>query len=359
MEKLWHLFIVVGLISSFGCSPVAQKGETSSIIGKDDRTPASRSSLAITKAIGQLINSTQDRICTATVFTTDQIITAAHCISSKSDQLKFVKVDGTSLDISAVVSLDRGTDIARIKLAQPQKYFIPLATESSSNASLVTFDSKSPSALMGRCSMAADQSLAGILLHDCDTQEGSSGAALIYQNKIVGIHIGSVASLHRNAAVDLTQPNQRISKSLSQLISQDLVVEACSWRNPGDCIKNPGATIGGAVEAALDEAKRAVSNLGIGDWQSGVIEAIAKPTSRAVEGESERGGWTEERCLGIGAGTIYAASLPFQSTICGAIGAGVGTGICLGYLSSSSGLLAAATCTQLCNDHHLRDEKCK
>ena len=76
-----------------------------------------------------------------------------------------------------------------------------------------------------------------------------------------------------------------------------------------------------------------------------------------VKAQAEEKGWTSASCRRNGNYLFGTIGLIYQTPMCTAVGAGVGTAACYAYLASQAVGITEIACTQLCHDKHLKDCK--
>lgn len=91
----------------------------------------------------------------------------------------------------------------------------------------------------------------------------------------------------------------------------------------------------------------------------GVLKQVGMTVARneRMKSKANAEGWTMEKCrtAGVGIASVVAG---FQATaICAAYVAGepMSTTACVALVTASGVTVTEIACTQLCNDHHLRD----
>lgn len=195
--KMINLTHTILMLSAISCGKHTNSSGTSAIVGADTRRPNTEESLQ--KALGTIILS-EKSICTAFVSGPGEITTASHCLSGSLTDFKFKTFDGTKFDIVAVIDNKPNADTIRLKCGVPDSslqlgIFAPdtittLAALDSATEKLVT-------TTVGHAELSQ-----GIIYHTLDSLPGASGGALIQNNKIVGMHLGSV-SPSKNVGVAL------------------------------------------------------------------------------------------------------------------------------------------------------------
>jgi hypothetical protein len=191
------------------------------IIGNNDLTPVSENGENLPEALRPIIAAIgQVSVgCTATHIGKGLVLTAGHCIlTSPRSGPKYCRgvavvwgnyPGSTGQTVSKCREVvfrnyNSASDIALIRVENPPKAFIPLdlKTGSSSlslprsNITLLSFPRMRPLEWSQECEMSEYKEKK--FLHSCDTEPGSSGAALIDTTtlKVIGVHGGASDELN-------------------------------------------------------------------------------------------------------------------------------------------------------------------
>lgn len=148
-------------------------------------------------AVGEL--AIGSALCTAFLVDTDVALTTAACVSDQDPTDAELRLDsfGQDDDIDPVktakvlsVSVDRTQNLARVKLDTRFDSFLRPGAAESGPARLVAWDHASErSTTSSACAIEVEDF---VVSHDCVTEHGSSGGALVQGGRVVAIHVGSM-----------------------------------------------------------------------------------------------------------------------------------------------------------------------
>ena len=199
---------LLSIVLSVSCTgkPASQSSKTTAIIGENDLAPEQDPLLRST--IGQLKIS--DSICTAFVTGTNQITSAAHCLKDTQTKdltaLSFTSGAGVSAKIVKIETLDRKKDYLALTTDTSFPKVLELGSLQGNSLKLVGFDTgKGGLYAPSNCRLEERVAKSGVFSHSCDTLPGYSGAPLLQQGKVVGIHLGYQEKIDRNAAYEVAQ----------------------------------------------------------------------------------------------------------------------------------------------------------
>ena len=150
--------------------------------------------------------------------------------------------------------------------------------------------------------------------------------------KVVGIHLGYQGGVDRNVAFDVTRINDD-SVDVATVGIKDECIFDCHIRNVIPNIPSPSELF------------------------DGVVKSLTGTVSGAVAEKADSSGWNKANCAVVGSGAILLAAGTVTGPACLAAGvatAGIGMGVCIAAVNTA---MVAATCVQLCADHHLSDCK--
>jgi hypothetical protein len=319
---------------------------TKAIIGEDDREPANDISFA--PLIGRV--SIGEISCTAFAVASDEIMTASHCLPADGNfdatTAKFIAADRASYGLTELLLLDARKDIAVLKTAQRFPSYFERAPLMGGSLMLVAFDPATGGLAADRsCEYEKTIESAGAIVHSCDSVPGESGAPLLQDGKVVGVHVGYKESLDRNIAFDL----RRIDDDTVDMLSLELRKEGCHSR------VHVRGGIRGHSRAHVRDCVPDVPSPG--ELINGIVSDIARKVSLDVAAQAERDGWNTTNCAVVGSGAILLPAATYIAPACAASGfitGGMGVPACV---TTVSGAIVAATCTQLCTDRHLSDCK--
>lgn len=332
-------------LTSLACSP--QSGSPSvakAIIGEDNREPATNPSLA--RLIGRI--SIGETTCTAFASASNEITTASHClpIDEKFDatSAKFSSADGKLYALTELLLLDALKDIAIFKTAENLPSYFERAPLLGGSLMLVAVDPKTGGLTADRsCQYEKTIESAGAIVHSCDSVPGESGAPLLQDGKVVGVHVGYKESLDRNIAFDL----RRIDDDTVDMLSLELRKEGCHSR-----VHVRGGIKGHSRTHVRDCVPDVPSPA---DIIKDIVDKVAQNVSGDVAAQAQREGWNKTNCAVVGTGAILIPAATYIAPACAASGfitGGIGVPACV---SAVSGAVVTATCTQLCTDKRLSD----
>jgi hypothetical protein len=308
------------------------------IIGEDNRQPTADSALA--RLIGQL--KVGETTCTAFASASNEITTAGHCVSLDDNfqpsAATFKAADGTSYDLTELILLDAKKDIAVFKVQQQFPTYLRQSPLLGGSLSLAAIDPNTGILTSDRtCNYEKTIGSAGAIVHSCDTVPGESGAPLMQDGNVVGVHVGYKESLDRNVAFDL----RRLNDETVDMLSLDLRKEGCHSR------AHVRGGFGGHVRAHVRDCLPDLPS--IDEIKANIVHGTAKILA------SQSGAWTTTSCKDLWKGVVLGAIALSAESMCG----GASSGVCAasgGALALGGGLVEAV-CTQLCQDHQLEDCK--
>lgn len=334
-------------LSSLGCSlESANRAITKGIIGEDDREPVDTPSFA--RLIGRI--SIGETTCTAFASAINEITTASHCLPADENfdatTAKFSSADGTPYALKEIQLLDARKDIAVFKTTENLPSYFERSPLLGGPLMLVAVDPQTGALTADRsCEYEKSIESAGAIVHSCDSVPGESGAPLLQDGKVVGVHVGYKESLDRNVAFDL----RRIDDDNVDMLSLELREEGCHSR------VHVRGGIKGHSRAHVRDCVPDVPSLD--EIIHGLIKDIAQKVSGDIAAQAKREGWNKTNCVVVGSGAILLPAATYIAPACAASGfitAGIGVPACV---TSVSGAIVAATCTQLCTDRQLSDCK--
>ena len=344
-----NIWISVGFIclSSLACSiESGTQSITKAIIGDDDREPSNNPSFA--SIIGQI--SVGETTCTAFASASNEITTASHCLPEDENfdaaAAKFSTAEGTPYDLTELLLLDARKDIAVFRTAKNFPTYFERAAILGGSLMLVAIDPKTGLLNADRsCDYEKNIESAGAIVHSCDSIPGESGAPLLQDGRVVGLHLGYKESIDRNVAFDL----RRLDDDTVDMLSLELRQDGCHSR-----VHVRGGIKGHSRAHVRDCAPDVPSP---SDLINGLVHDIAQKIARELSTKAERDGWNKTNCAVVGSGAILLPAATYIAPACagsGFITAGMGVPTCV---ASVSGAIVAATCTQLCSDKRLADCK--
>lgn len=185
------------------------------VVGQNDAVPvaslpASDPVRQVSQSVGTLLAQSLDgsaSICTAAIISDRHILTASHCVND-AQSLTAVFGEGSRREsfrvLAPAVEMDRLRNYAVLDIeGTPSSKFsaaklllrIPIQGES---AFVLGFNARGELTAARGCSVRGTTP-EGLILHDCDTAPGSSGA-LLFSTKdlaVLGLHVGAAGQLNQ------------------------------------------------------------------------------------------------------------------------------------------------------------------
>ncbi len=178
----------------------------SSIIGTDDRVVATDT--ALLAKIGTIsVNGT--KVCTGFLISGDIVATAYHCIPGTNriivSKLQFHPRNFNPVDVAYIANANEKTDIAFLKLRNPisaEPFRVREFIDRQAPFSIISYDKASNRLLLSQKCDVRQEKQNAYLTHNCDTLPGASGAPVLQNGTVVGMHMGSSRKEKLNIAVD-------------------------------------------------------------------------------------------------------------------------------------------------------------
>lgn len=173
--------------------------------------------------------------CTGFVSGQQEITTAGHCVEEKDKLEPFLfSLDEGRIEANVTAIKSRHGDILTLTTSTSFKEILPKARLNlADQVSAVTFRHEEQLlSKQEKCSLKNSE-LPGALLHDCDTEKGASGAPLLQNGAVVGVHVGHAPKLNLNLGLDLAHEQAPEVSKLRSLFDSDLEV-SCGT----DCYKH-------------------------------------------------------------------------------------------------------------------------
>ena len=330
--------LAVGTLA-IACSSHSAKApgsEEKSIIGSNEFVVEQDSTLR--QLVGRL--SLADKSCTAFVTGTSEITTAAHCLQIKDEisSLKFTSASGITTSITKIVELEPTKD--RLILGTEESFQNSLAKGliQGNSLKLVGYDSvKNDLFTTVGCQFEKRISGSGSFSHSCDTIPGMSGSPILQNGRVVGIHLGYMEKIERNAAYEVALAGEKMTDVSVLGVTNE-------W---------------GHVKVNIPHIRNVIPELptfsfnGVFNQIGGLVGKNPDFVRAAVDG-----GWTSGNCQANGTMLSTSIAALYSTPICLAVGAALATGPCLAAVVASGAAITAIACTQLCNDRHLRGAEC-
>ena len=178
---------------------------------KNDQSPTEKAKQDQTKwesLVGSLGHG--DKLCTFFVTGENQLTTAYHCLETAPgqiqdvDQLKIQLADGTGLKALEVESLIPAKDLATLTVDEDLEAYLASGSPTMDRPmTLVAYDQDEERLSVNQhCRPETLIDIAGVFTFDCETQGHYSGAPLIQDGKVVGIHLGYKEKVDRRVAMN-------------------------------------------------------------------------------------------------------------------------------------------------------------
>lgn len=268
----WHLNTVASvsvLLGMYGCSTgTPGPSKTQAVMG--DNNLREETDPDLLRKIGVLSNGHVE--CTAFLSGTAEITTAAHCLESQNIGSFLFRpareMHGFKVQIK---NLRSEIDLAVLSVEGQTSSSLTVGEATPGRAQLVAYNAALQKVVTDdQCAVLRDGSRPGLLTHTCDSFEGMSGGILLQEGRVVGMHLGSLATKSINVALEMTFRGDRTLRLNRREISQEgLFGKRCVPWCPGDegkvlekipPIKIPGLNptwsgfiVGGPVGALLND----------------------------------------------------------------------------------------------------------
>jgi hypothetical protein len=220
MKRLRIFF--VGLLSLLASCRTSGLSETSNIVGPDDRKVSFDE--ALQKTLGT-ISQNEEIVCTAFISAVGEITTASHCVDDNLASFTFKTFDkGQSSPITGIVVRYANADVLKLKANVTAPVLSTATFDPAVTTKLAALDRQSLKLV--ETETGTTELDHGRIYHTLDTIPGASGGALLQNEAIVGIHIGSISD-RTNVAVSLSSIREADESSLS------VQPERCQWNGRG------------------------------------------------------------------------------------------------------------------------------
>ena len=200
-----HIFILaLGIFLISSCGQDRKNSQIKSIIGQDNRKQVNDS--AIKSLVGKI--TSPFGTCTAYISGKTELTTALHCVDmAHTSQVMFTTDDNINIPILSEKKYFEQADVIKLIIPE-QENFISLGKfQSDLPLTVLGYDTGKERVLTDKCIFTEKEKnmFPGVIFHGCDTIKGASGAPLLQNGKVVGIHIGTVVDHTINVAVDFSQ----------------------------------------------------------------------------------------------------------------------------------------------------------
>jgi len=178
-------------------------GKVKAIIGQNDLVLSKNAD----ERLGLLI--TDARQCNASLISKSEVATALHCASPDPNSFVgfyFLSANGQKANVSDITMLDDKKDFVVYKLDQSfPKHFEFGALDNKKPLTLLAIDIQKNRQVTTSCSVSYQLQGAAAFAHQCDTIPKFSGAPILQDEKIVGIHVGTNLNETMNFALNTRQ----------------------------------------------------------------------------------------------------------------------------------------------------------
>lgn len=196
-----RIFILAIILLS-SCGRGIKHSQTKSIIGKDDRQLVKDST--IQSLVGRIISPFGT--CTGYISGKNELTTALHCVNmAHTSQVTFITDNNVSIPILSEKEYLEKVDLIKLNIPEQDKYIEPEQFRTDLPITVLGYDALQQRIIKDQCLFTEKDKnvFPGVIFHGCDTIKGASGAPLVQNGKVVGIHIGTVPDHTINVAVDL------------------------------------------------------------------------------------------------------------------------------------------------------------
>ncbi|NBX16779.1 MAG: hypothetical protein EBR09_05380 [Proteobacteria bacterium] len=182
-------FLVVGVaFSACGTSTQPIESKPVSIVGKDNRKVEKDRELL--SRIGSLDHNGK-AICTVFASGPDEVTTAGHCFSDSPVAGQYTVTIENQKHAVQSVQKSKKADIAKLTVSGIADYFESAEAEENFDTSVTAFSIEHNKILSARGEKLTVENSSSLLNYRNDTIKGSSGAPVLQNNKVVGVHLGS------------------------------------------------------------------------------------------------------------------------------------------------------------------------
>lgn len=187
----FNLVFMMGVaLSACGKLSHPEVSKTKSIIGSDDRRV--ERNMQILSKVGSL-DLKGEPICTAFASGENKATTAGHCFSETPDQSDYtVTIDNKVFPVKEI-KVERKSDTASLIVQGIEEYFEAAEAEENEEATVAAFSIEHRKVMSTKGQQLSRSENPSFLNYQNDTISGSSGAPVLQNNKVVGIHLGSAA----------------------------------------------------------------------------------------------------------------------------------------------------------------------
>lgn len=230
--KQFHLsFSAAAFFLNCSCGPIATQDSTvSQIIGQDER-------IAAPPQYRNLVGSLSFRdfhVCTAFLSGPNTVSTATHCAPhlDSTHQYSFITQTGKRIPLKSKI-FQKNSRFVSFETKEPTTNFLESAPlDLNSPIELISY-SEVEQILRISTSNSFEPTPHGVL-HEMDTEPGSSGSPIVQNGRVVGIHEGAVEGRLKNYAIRTVSGRDSLSDDDIPLNPEWKCNSDCNWYQP-DC----------------------------------------------------------------------------------------------------------------------------
>ena len=200
-----HIFILaLGIILISSCGHDRKNSQIKSIIGQDNRKQVNDA--AIKSLVGKITGPFGT--CTAYISGKSELTTALHCVDmAHPSQVMFTTDDNINIPILSEKEHFEKADVIKLNIPEQDNFIASEKFQEDLPLTVLGYDPKQNKILTDQCFFTEKEKniFPGVIFHGCDTLKGASGAPLLQNGKIVGLHVGTVVDHTINVAIDFSQ----------------------------------------------------------------------------------------------------------------------------------------------------------
>ncbi len=185
----------------------------------------------LAKTVGIL--KVENNACTAYISGVNELTTAYHCLESAPGEIfevsefTFTLGNGEKLELETITSLIPKQDRATFRLKNKTESYLENSVKTGNTYTLVAYDLESEKLdVQNSCTFDQDYDAAGVFSYDCKTKGHYSGAPLLENGKVIGIHLGFKPKIDRRVAFDF----KNLQNEKSDILEVEYVKEGCHMR---------------------------------------------------------------------------------------------------------------------------------
>lgn len=185
----------------------------------------------LAKTVGVL--KVENNACTAYISGPNELTTAYHCLESAPaeifdvNEFTFTLGNGEKLELNAITSLIPKQDRATLRLKNKVESYLENSVRTGTTYSLVAYDLENEKLeVQDNCLFDQDYEAAGVFSYDCETKGHYSGAPLLENGKVIGIHLGFKPKIDRRVAFDF----KNLQSERTDVLEVEYLKEGCHMR---------------------------------------------------------------------------------------------------------------------------------